>query len=145
MLRFTGRYFITLNSMTEEHGNTPDAWDDAEVISVYSREQAISDGVLVDVSALAKEAGFKVPVATTAAVFALLDPAPNDAELGQSFQGRLWDVLNLLRANARDGDTVLFDVLIAQSGKRQSVQLKAVIGPGDDAAPVITVMLPVED
>ncbi len=30
-----------------------------EVISTYTRAQAIQDGVLVDVSAMAREAGFK--------------------------------------------------------------------------------------
>ena len=52
--------------MSEETGKG--FWDDAEVISSYSRAQAIEDGVLVDVSTVAKEAGIKFPVAMTAAV-----------------------------------------------------------------------------
>jgi hypothetical protein len=32
-------------------------WDDAEVIYAYTRAQALEDGVLVDVSEMAKEAG----------------------------------------------------------------------------------------
>lgn len=39
------------------------------VIHSYSRAQAIEDGVLVDVSSMAKEAGFIWPVAVTAAVW----------------------------------------------------------------------------
>ncbi len=35
----------------------------APVISVYTRAQAIEDGVLVDVSETAREAGFRIPVA----------------------------------------------------------------------------------
>src|SRR3990172_13277670 len=42
------------------------------VIYSYSRADAINDGVLVDVSTLAKEAGIKYPVAVTARVHALL-------------------------------------------------------------------------
>jgi hypothetical protein len=34
-------------------------WDDAKVISTYTRAQALEDGVLVDVSEMAKEAGIK--------------------------------------------------------------------------------------
>lgn len=120
-------------------------WDDADIISTYSREQAIFDGVLVDVSTSSKEAGFKVPVAVTAAVWAELEPSREDAAVGQSAEGRLWDVLNILRANARDADTVHFEVFIAHRDEQQLVHLKAVIGPGDDAAPVITIMLPNED
>src|SRR6185437_8267129 len=40
-----------------------------EVIYSYTRAQAIADGVLVDVSETAKEAGFKYPVALTRMVF----------------------------------------------------------------------------
>ncbi len=40
-----------------------------EVISTYSRTQAIEDGVLVDAGAIAKECGFRWPVAITAAAW----------------------------------------------------------------------------
>ncbi len=39
------------------------------VVSSYTRTQAIEDGVLVDVSEMAQEAGFKHPVALTRAVW----------------------------------------------------------------------------
>ena len=39
-------------------------------IHVYTRAQAIADGVLVDVSDTARDAGFRVPVALTSAVWA---------------------------------------------------------------------------
>ena len=38
----------------------------APVISAYTRAQAIEDGILVDVSETAREAGFKIPVASRA-------------------------------------------------------------------------------
>ena len=41
-----------------------------EVISTYSRAQAIEDGVLIDAGSMASEAGFKWPVALTSAVWA---------------------------------------------------------------------------
>jgi Family of unknown function (DUF6573) len=120
-------------------------WQDAEVISTYSREQALEDGVLVDVSAMAKEAGFKVPVAVTSALWSLLEPSSMDEGLGQSVEGRLWDVLAVLRASARGGDAVVFDVLVASGEGTHPVRLKGIIGPGDHAEPVITIMLPDED
>ena len=39
--------------------------DDMVVISSYTRAEAIEDGVLVDVSKVAREAGIKYPVAVT--------------------------------------------------------------------------------
>jgi hypothetical protein len=44
-----------------------------EVIFSYSRKQAIEDGVLVDLTSLARDAGIKFPVAVTRAVFELLN------------------------------------------------------------------------
>jgi hypothetical protein len=55
-------------------------------------------------------------------------------------------VLNVLRftiEGGRDGDRVHFkvDVDVAGDGKPTPVRLWALCGPGDDASPVITVMV----
>ena len=42
----------------------------ADLIHSYSRAEAIADGVLVDVTKTASEAGFKVPVTITRAAWA---------------------------------------------------------------------------
>src|SRR5437763_10954804 len=63
----------------------------------YTRAQAIHDGVLIDVSATAKEAGFVMPVAVTAAVWGGCVGVP-DGVGGQGEAGGLWDVLHLLRS-----------------------------------------------
>ncbi len=57
----------------------------------YTAEQAIEDGILVDVSSMAKEAGFTWPVRITRGVHDLCTP-PKTNKI-QSYQGRLWDVL----------------------------------------------------
>ena len=41
------------------------AWDDFDVIHVYTREQAIDDGMLVDVSCLARQVGVRPPTTVT--------------------------------------------------------------------------------
>lgn len=111
-----------------------------KVISSYSRKQALSDGVLIDVSKDAKEAGFKWPVAITVGVKGKLTPKSKGT--GQSFEGRLWDLLNLMRFAAKKGGTEIF--FVAKMGKTNE-KFKMVSGPGDDGEPVITVMLPGED
>lgn len=124
----------------------PGFFDDAEVIHTYSREQAIEDGVLVDVTPIAQEAGFKVPVALTDSVWARIEPSERDAQLGQSMEGRLWDVLMVLRARANTAaDTVMFDVIVTEGGEQHTLHLKSVIGPGDNAEPVVTIMFEHED
>jgi hypothetical protein len=66
-----------------------------EVISIYTQSEAIEDGTLVNISDTqeVKETGFKVPVIVTRGVYELLDVNTS----GQSFAGRLWDLLTIAR------------------------------------------------
>lgn len=133
-------------------------WDDAEVIHSYSRARAIADGVLVDVTPGAAEAGFKLPCAMTEAAWidavewSEYDDARKGEGTGQSIVGRLWDVLYLAHLAARHGrgtDRLTFTVArIPREGATvtpEPMQLVLHIGPGDTAAPVLTIMLPGED
>jgi|SRR5690554_978668 len=117
-----------------------------EMIFGYSRKQAIEDGVLVDVSEMAREAGFTFPVAITEKVWN--EYIANEEE-GQSTEGRLWDTLWMLRMAIRKGggSTITYNVLYRDKRNKRDkiVRLKAVCGPGDDFEPVITIMLPNED
>lgn len=110
------------------------------VIYSYSRKQALADGVLVDVSAMAREVGITFPTAITTAVHALCTPPKGSHE---DYKGRLWDVLYMLRLAIRrsNGDTIRYSVKIG----RRIERLWAKCGPGDDAAPVITIMVVGED
>jgi hypothetical protein len=119
-----------------------------DVISVYTRAQAIEDGVLVDVSDTAREAGLVFPVALTRAVFETYVTVPPKVQ-AQDEAGRLWDVLWMLRAGikaSRGGREIRYQLYVRNDNRRPKlVTLKALCGPGDDAEPVITVMLPEED
>ena len=70
---------------------------------------------------------------------------------GQSHDGRLWDVLSLLRHAMRQAapgeDTVWFSVLVDVhgNGRHRKVDLWARIGPGDHGEPVLTLMRTDED
>jgi len=124
-----------------------------EVISVYTREQAIDDGVLVDVSETAREAGFKVPVAVTVELWSMITTIPK-AYPGQDKKGRLWDVLYMAVLNAKRSSGSIINYKLTmhhevenEKGKRilKNLELKAVSGPGDKGEHVITIMLPYED
>ena len=126
-----------------------------DVIAAYSRAEAISDGMLVDVSQTAKEAGIRFPCAMTAATWETC-VAWNNADMEaqgvpQDEVGRLWDVLMVFRHAARtaDGDEFRFTVLIVprdgHAKRARRTELRATCGPGDTLEPVITIMLPNED
>jgi len=139
--------------------SSTDGWP---VIHRYTRAQAIEDGVLVDVSEVAKEAGFVVPVAVTRAVFGLIEPTAAESAFGQDLQGRLWDVLWMARqairrsrpAALRHGrEELVYSLIFQMRGRasasytngRQRLRLKIHSGPGDEGEQVITIMLPQED
>jgi len=119
------------------------------VIHSYTRRQAIEDGVLVDVSETAKEAGINFPVAVTSAVWDLyIVPSGKLERYGQSVSGRLWDLLWMFRMRAlRTNSSLLYYTCLFQNEnmKLDEVKLKALCGPGDNHEPVITIMLPGED
>ena len=125
-------------------------FDDAEVIHAYTRADALRDGVLIDVSATAREAGFRWPVALTCAAWERCVAVPPGVAC-QDEAGRLWDVLWMLHCTVarQDGGRVVPFSLHVRNDNREGtpplVPLKAVSGPGDDGEPVITVMLPDED
>ena len=123
-------------------------FDDFEIIYRYTRRQAIEDGVLVDVTYTAKEAGFRYPVALTNSVWSHYVKIPEGVQY-QDETGRLWDILHLLLyaiASSADTDIILFQLQVRNDNTRpELVTLKAICHADDDASPCITVMLPDED
>ncbi|RKT37909.1 DUF6573 family protein [Thiocapsa rosea] len=126
-------------------------FDGGVMIYAYTRAQALDDGRLIDVTDLACDAGFKVPVALTAKVWAdcvVWDQAREVAP--QDETGRLWDLLAMAHLAARGrphSGRLTFSVLRIGSGRLRPsrVTLALVIGPGDRGEPVITIMQPDED
>ncbi|CAM5220057.1 hypothetical protein CDEF62S_00556 [Castellaniella defragrans] len=127
-----------------------------ELIHAYSRAQAIADGVLVDVTATAREAGFSVPVAMTRTVWAdcVEWAAETDKRKAtcQDEAGRLWDVVwmaNRAARRAAGARCCIFEVLrVPREGRGnrpRSAVLAMRIGAGDAGEPVITIGLPNED
>jgi hypothetical protein len=122
----------------------------ADTIHRYTRAAAIRDGVLIDVSAVAREAGIRYPVALTRAVWQRCAAVPPGL-LCQDEAGRLWDVAWLLAWAIRRCDgglLVRFCVHVRNDNRERTrplVRLKAVCAPGDHGEPVLTVMVPDED
>lgn len=127
-----------------------------DVISTYTRAQAIADGVLVEAGSLVKEHIFKWPVALTSAAWTDCVAWSDDDSEEQVYQdqsGRLYDVLYMasyeIRNSNGSGDQMLFQLFrVPRDGKSMEaeiVTLKLIVGPGDNGEPVITITLPNED
>ena len=126
-----------------------------EVISVYTRAQAIADGVLHDVSMTAKECGFRIPLAITDTIWSRwIEASPELQEYGQSTESRLRDLLIVLwvkiRALPKDATPrrLAFRVrflMDAAHERCEEPELTADIGPGDEGEPVLTILIPEYD
>lgn len=128
-----------------------------EVISSYTRAQAIEDGELVDMMAgefgkATEEAGFRYPIAMTNTAFSLYVALTEKAkEACNDEQGRWWDILTMLKFAMRlpqnvGKSEIIFEFRCVVNRLRpRRCLLKAVVGPGDSGEPVITVLLPDED
>ena len=112
---------------------------------------ALADGVQIDVSEVAREAGLKFPVYLTRAVWENYVRVPDGVRC-QDEKGRLWDIVWMLRCAARhtSGPEMSFRLHVRNDNRDRTpplVTLKAVCGPRDidDSAPAITIMLRDED
>jgi hypothetical protein len=134
----------------DHNGEQANLFDEFQVVYSYSRKQAIEDGLQIDVSSVAKEAGFKIPVFVTRGVWEQYVIVP-DGITDQDEVGRLGDILWMLKVHARrtEGATIRFQLHVRnkEAGKPALVTLKSICGPRDidDPSPAITILLLDED
>ena len=134
-----------------------DFW--GEPIHVYTRCQAIADGVLVDATvgdlAQVSRQHFGDPalyhVAMTAGLFALIERAVNNKKAWNDYRGVWHDIcwmsIVLPERKVRSGDaiTTWFKVIITGTGRTRKHLLKRVMTPAGKGVVDITFMLADED
>jgi hypothetical protein len=133
---------------------SPSLFDDAEIISMYTRAQAIEDGILVDMTqepfgALAREAGLKWPIAMAMTAFmdfvAVSDASDAKGHAGQDVKARWWDAVFMFRRTRRTISPLeaRWSLCVQDpDGRVRKKELKCVSGPADDGEPCLTFMLP---
>jgi len=125
-------------------------------ISVYTRAQAIEDGHLVDLVALAPDVCRQHhpgrSVVCTSAVWSIIEKAVANKRAMNSVDGVVHDMLWMARAmpvrlRGMDAgpDARFFEVLIAGVGRQKKFVFKLHVGPDDRGEPAVTLMLPEED
>lgn len=139
------------NQNTTPHGFDPEIYSLFDTVHIYTRSQAVADGVQIEVTKTAQEAGIKFPVFITRAVFDTYVAVPPGVT-GQDEAGRLWDIVWMLRyAILRcpaGADRIPVALYVRNDNIRpRLVKLIATSGPLDidDPQPAITVMMPDED
>lgn len=117
-----------------------------DLISSYTRKQAIEDGALYLVPAkVCALEGLRLETVFTVGLVLELKLTDEEIRLGLSVEERVRNVLrDFVTAirGAREADTVTF---IAQLTGGKAVEVVGSIGPDDDGAACFTLMLPGED
>jgi hypothetical protein len=144
--------------MKTQNTNTPDTMKEEPtqadrenffggVIYSYSRSQAVADGVQVDVTKTAQEAGIKFPMFLTRAVFDAYVAVPPGVT-GQDEAGRLWDLVWMTRfAILRSqGHTDRLPVALYVRNDNHRAKLVKLIATCsaldmDDSQPALTLMM----
>ena len=121
------------------------------VIYAYTRSQAVADGVQIEVTKTAKEAGISFPVFLTRAVWDAYVAVP-EGVTGQDEAGRLWDIVWMLRfgiLRSRPGCDRIPVAFYVRNDNRTARLVKLIATCGaldiDNPQPAITLMLPDED
>jgi len=138
----------TLTTLMHNSDTSEPTWD---TVYTYTRAQAVADGIQVEVTKTAAEAGISIPVFLTRTVYESYVTVPPGVSC-QDEAGRLWDILWMLRHAIRGthgGQAYLAFALYVRNDDRAArlVKLVATCGPVDidDPAPCITVLMPDED
>ena len=120
-------------------------------IFTYTRAQAVLDGIQIQVSQTAREAGIRCPVFITRAVYDRC-VAVHPGVTGQDEAGRLWDILWMLRyaiLRTKPGQVYIPVALYVRNDNHSAKLIKLLASTGpldiDDPSPTITLELPGED
>ena len=107
------------------------------VIFSYSRKQAIDDGVLIDVSEVARQEGFVLHTVVTCGLWSELGRGGPLEDRPKAVAAMLRVLRRLIRDAGPNTDRLDF--------RFEGIDAWALVGPGDEGEPVLTVMLVGED
>ena len=138
-----------MNTNNDHESNSASPF--GEVTYAYARAQAVADGVQVEVTKIAQEAGIRFPMFLTRSVYEAYVTVPPGVT-AQDEAGRLWDIVWMTRfaiLRSRPGvDRIPVALYVRNDNYRAKlVKLIATCGPLDidDPQPAVTLQLPDED
>lgn len=117
--------------------------------NALTRQQAMNDGLLIDVSTIANKIGFKVPVALSKSAWnKVMSPLTTDQQKNDYLKMLLKELFSGLKVIsivlAEPSNTYHFSAP-AHFSRARAVKLKSITGVGDLDTSVITIILAGED
>lgn len=118
-----------------------------QYISIYTRQQAIEDGFLVEINSLSPELDklakehYKHPICFTSALWTVVDKAVKNEKWLNDLKGVIHDILWMSRVYKThlSPSAVRFKVIITGAGKKRNHILDLHVHGGDEGEPVITI------
>jgi hypothetical protein len=122
--------------------STLSAISELDYLQGCSRFEALNDGMLIDLSGIAIEAGIRYPLAITPSVYLACIATQHDYELGCE-SDRAHDLAFQIATLARGsfGQPESFFDFVVERDELDIVPLKVVASFGDFGEPVLTVLL----
>jgi len=119
-----------------------------DVVVSHAADDAMRDGLLIEIEKeFTQEAGFKWPVKITQGVVNLVKPSKEAVKRGQSFEGRIWDMLNLARiatAKAPKTEPLVVFWITLQNGPGKQIETTLWAALDIANGPAIHIMKPEE-
>jgi hypothetical protein len=136
-----GMTHAIVNAMNANDKGEKTMFEDFEIIDAYNAKQAEDDGILVNVTAEAKETGFKWTTRISRGVHELCTP-PKSNKI-QSYRGRLHDVLWMaflaIKRNHNNDSPIAYKVKIGRKIETLWITIDGTMGE-----PAIHIILPSE-
>lgn len=112
------------------------------IIYSYTRQDAIDDGTIIDVSEVAKKNGFTVPVAVTRTIFEKYIRQEEEAKTDTKLHALLLFLCQKILTEAKPSDGNLFCTKVNLENKLTDVWLGIEATSPTDSSPAMTIMLP---
>jgi hypothetical protein len=114
-------------------------------MKIHSRETALKEEFIFDISKLATEAGIIYPTAITDTLMELVNNKPKHEDK----EGRIWDILTMLKYAIKKAKpntstlkfSLILNEILTHKKNPQGIELKAIVHGGDNQEPVITIMI----
>ena len=141
---------FTFENENEQHPTDTDN-PFGEVISAYTRRQALEDGQQIDANtgelADVTRQNFKWPCFITSSLFSIIEKAANNPNHGSDLKGIWHDICwmgKLAMRQSSDPTSVSYKVIIKGAGRKSTYVVVIQSGPLDidDPKPALTFMLP---
>lgn len=112
----------------------------------FTRDEALRTGLLVDVSEIANEFGWRIPTHICAAFWHnWIVPDEVAKQQGQTLEARVAQVLLHCRCAALenpDSYRVRFSLVVSRGQDQLEIDVLALAGPDDEGLPCLTIMIP---